>query len=193
MSWGRHTVVQLGERYGNLAVVAWRARPDGQKGRAVLVRCDCGTEKVLYPHALRSGNTRSCGCWRRSAGAAVARSAWMKFPGEAAFNHLFTSYRSAAKRNEREWGLTRDEFLALTKLPCHYCGAKPSKAYRTTNGCNGTYTYNGVDRVDNSRGYVTDNCVACCAICNRMKGVFTAAEYINRARAVAVRHGLIVT
>jgi hypothetical protein len=34
------------------------------------VRCDCGTEKVVYGRNLRRGATRSCGCLSREVTAA---------------------------------------------------------------------------------------------------------------------------
>lgn len=182
---GRFTSVTLGTRYGSLRTLEWRPRPDGKNGRAVLVQCDCGTQKILYPYVLLSGNTRSCGCWRATVVAAEACAAWQRFPGEAACNHLYASYRSAARRRTREWQLTKDEFRSLTRLPCYYCGTKPSKEYRTLNGCNGTYIYNGIDRKDNSRGYTLNNSVPCCFACNRMKGVMDAKEFIAHAQAIS--------
>ena len=31
------------------------------------------------------------------------------------------------------------------------------------------YLYNGIDRKDNYKGYVIDNCLPCCTICNKSK------------------------
>jgi hypothetical protein len=43
-------------------------------------------------------------------------------------------------------------------------------AMQCTNGSRGIYTYNGIDRVDNSKGYTPENTVPCCKICNKIKG-----------------------
>jgi hypothetical protein len=46
----------------------------------------------------------------------------------------------------------------------------------------GDYTYNGVDRIDNSIGYTKENCVPCCTICNWAKsnrGVDEFKDYIE--------------
>jgi len=55
-----------GERYGHLIVLA-EAKPQGspRKRRCVSVKCDCGVERIVHAEALRSGNTKSCGCYRR--------------------------------------------------------------------------------------------------------------------------------
>lgn len=52
-----------GQRFGKLTVVvrtgSIRNRP------AWLCRCDCGKELIVDGYALRSGNTKSCGCSRK--------------------------------------------------------------------------------------------------------------------------------
>ena len=39
------------------------------------------------------------------------------------------------------------------------------------------HKYNGVDRVDNSLGYIKENCVACCKICNNAKSTLSISEW----------------
>lgn len=61
----------IGERFGRLVVVAEVERSAHGKPR-VLVRCDCGGERVVLLPSLRSGRTTSCGCVRREVAAARA-------------------------------------------------------------------------------------------------------------------------
>ncbi len=67
----------------------------------------------------------------------------------------------------KEFLLTIEEYGKFLELPCCYC-----------NGALGTVTKGiGLDRVDNSIGYVVGNCVPCCQTCNSVKGHrFTAEE-----------------
>lgn len=52
-----------GARYGHLTIIKEVPRLNGE--RAIFVRCDCGTEKVVLFHNVRKGYTSSCGCkWR---------------------------------------------------------------------------------------------------------------------------------
>ena len=44
---------------------------------------------------------------------------------------------------------------------------------------NGDYLYNGLDRVDNNKGYFEDNVVPCCGVCNKMKGTMKQEEFLN--------------
>lgn len=53
---------ELGNTYGYLTVIA-RAE-NTKEGRAQwLCRCKCGNEVVVLGKHLRSGNTKSCGCY----------------------------------------------------------------------------------------------------------------------------------
>jgi hypothetical protein len=57
---GRSADIAPGSVFGMLTVIG---RGRNAKGvRAMLCRCECGTEKAVAAGSLRSGNTRSCGC-----------------------------------------------------------------------------------------------------------------------------------
>ena len=59
-----------------------------------------------------------------------------------------------------------------------YCGSEPSYKINTnTTDNHGDYMYNGIDRVDNIKGYDLDNCVTCCSLCNWMKRDLTIKEF----------------
>lgn len=38
----------------------------------------------------------------------------------------------------------------------------------------------GIDRVENDKGYILDNCVPCCAQCNRDKGSSSLCDFVAR-------------
>jgi hypothetical protein len=44
---------------------------------------------------------------------------------------------------------------------------------------NGEYLYNGLDRVDNTKGYIISNIVSCCGQCNRAKGILSQEEFLQ--------------
>lgn len=52
------------KRYGMLTALTEVEKPEHltTKHRYWLCKCDCGKEKILLMGALRSGNTKSCGC-----------------------------------------------------------------------------------------------------------------------------------
>lgn len=50
-----------GQRFGRLVVI--RREGSTQRGQAIWqCQCDCGCKTVVEGYALRSGNTKSCGC-----------------------------------------------------------------------------------------------------------------------------------
>jgi hypothetical protein len=48
----------------------------------------------------------------------------------------------------------------------------------------GNYKYNGLDRVDNNRGYEKDNIVPCCETCNKAKLQMSLGEFLNWIKRV---------
>lgn len=42
--------------------------------------------------------------------------------------------------------------------------------------------YNGIDRVDPTKGYIIDNCVPCCTTCNYMKRILQRDEFLDHVK-----------
>lgn len=42
----------------------------------------------------------------------------------------------------------------------------------------------GVDRVDNNQGYTEENCVSCCAMCNRMKSDWDVSMFFIKSKMI---------
>ena len=160
-----------GRRFGKLLVLE-RDYSIYHKRPYYLCRCDCGNEKIICGVSLtrKRGNTTSCGCM-------VGKYNKLKF-GEASFNSLFGKYRWGARIRGLGFKLTKNQFRKFTKQNCYYCGDEPSAVSIGTRK-NGGYRYNGVDRVDNSKGYTMGNCVSCCGVCNRMKRSMGKDEFIK--------------
>ena len=94
--------------------------------------------------------------------------------GESGFNFLFRNYKYNAKNRGLEFLLTKDEFRKLTKTNCFYCGNIPNYIHRKEKD---EYIYNGIDRVDNFKGYTKENSVACCGTCNMAKRKMSVIEF----------------
>jgi 5-methylcytosine-specific restriction endonuclease McrA len=133
-------------------------------------RCDCGTKKVIHGAAVISNNTKSCGCLNREIKAATA------LPGGlgAMRQVVLQNYKRGGKR--RKWLITEGEFFRLSQQDCHYCGEPPSQT-RKGAGRGHDFTYNGLDRVDTTKEYTTQNVVTCCKRCNVAKNDISVAEF----------------
>ena len=55
-----------GQRFGRLVCLRLaEEQPANTRGRLWLCHCDCGQDVRVHLNSLRSGNTRSCGCYMR--------------------------------------------------------------------------------------------------------------------------------
>lgn len=157
------------KKFGRLTVIK-RNGSDKWKQALWLCKCSCGTEKIIQGHRLREGKTKSCGCLKTE----LIR----MNPGIANMRRLISGYKKDAKRRELKWNLTEEQFAELTQKNCYYCGAKPNNVGKSKT-CNGDYIYNGLDRIDNTKGYTINNVVPCCKICNRAKSDLALQEFQN--------------
>ncbi len=157
----------IGKKFNKLTVIE-KLGIDNWHSQRWLCQCDCGKTKSITTHNLIASNIRSCGCLRGQ---------HLALPNGISVSHvLIGAYKRAARLNNREFTLSQDEFLNIIKQPCFYCGSLPSQVWKYE--CNtGNFAHNGIDRVDNSRGYTPDNIVPCCKICNRSKGNMSQQEF----------------
>lgn len=163
-----------GQRFGNLLVTE---RAPSRAGR-VYWKClhDNGDIWEVCAAKLRSGHT---------SGKASKQRHQKMGRGEAAKNAALVSHRHGAKRRGIEDTLTDEKVFELHASNCFYCDSPPSN--KKSDGYNGDYLYNGIDRVDNNQGYVSTNCVPCCKYCNVAKGTQTTRDFLLRSINIADR------
>jgi hypothetical protein len=101
----------------------------------------------------------------------------------SAFNAVMNDYRQQAKRRGLLWSLTSEEARKLFEAPCVFCGRPPVQRKKIPSG-RGHFYFNGIDRVDNSTGYVLPNCVTCCWMCNWMKRDLSTSEFLEHVRLI---------
>jgi len=104
--------------------------------------------------------------------------------GVASMRELIIDYKRNSKKRGYSYELTNEQFEEITQKNCYYCGAKPNNIHKTRRHYNGDYIYNGLDRIDNSKGYTIDNIVPCCKICNFAKRNLTSQEFRNWIKKV---------
>jgi len=85
-------------------------------------------------------------------------------------HELLKKYKNSAKKRGHSFELTLEEFNYLIQQNCHYCGSPPHLYHKAWGVIReGGFLYNGIDRVDSSLGYLTENVVPCCKECNYLK------------------------
>jgi len=107
----------------------------------------------------------------------------LKFLDQSAFGKLLYEYVEHADRNNVPFNLTYEQVYELTKGTCYYCGVPPTQERRSNRGRT-IYLFNGIDRLDNSKGYTTENSVSCCSRCNYGKKAMSEDEFVGWVKAV---------
>lgn len=145
----------------------------GGSGNTFDFMCKCGNgfslskEYDIYePEQLR------CSACKRSVQPLV---------GERA---VYKRVKSDANRAGREFDLPMDWFKHAIHAPCHYCGRSDRNSISVPSKRPGEwlvrdFKYNGLDRLNNDIGYVIQNCVPCCYICNRAKNSMVYQDFIE--------------
>jgi len=140
--------------------------------------CRCGKEKKVEHYSLLFGGTKSCGCFARGRYSNYEVQRRSRNRDDILTPVLYSQYRKGAKKRNVEFSLSYDLFKSLIKEKCFYCGIDPSKEFSVLE-YHGYILYNGIDRVDNTNGYLPDNVVPCCETCNRAKLKMTQKDFIS--------------
>lgn len=165
MVFTRLTVLELSQRYNGFPT--W------------LCRCECGNLTKVNSYKLLNGHTKSCGC--------LQRESRMKPKSIAGLNAVIRGYKKNAEKRQLSWKLTDSDVLAITQLPCFYCGKLPANEIKSNISENGKYIYNGIDRLDNLLGYTINNVVPCCYKCNVLKKDFSVESMKKVLRKLGYR------
>lgn len=166
---------ELNQKFGRMTLIEIIAPEDPYRFTRYRCLCDCGTEKFVTISRLYSGRVVSCGCSTRDRAVVLGKNNRLK-EGNSTENSLLSGYKYAAKKRDLAFDLTKEEAHKLFLGDCYYCGIHPSRTaqYET---CVESFTFNGIDRVDNALGYTLTNCVSACTTCNKAKNSMSIAEF----------------
>ena len=166
-----------GKKFGLLTAIKPIIIP-GKNYRKWLCLCDCGTYKEVRTSYLLSNEpgkrTRSCGC-NKSKFLSDLNS--LEY-GLSSKNVLIKNYKRRAEKKNLKFELDNEQLDSLFLGNCFYCGTAPSNELKGGKSCIGTYTYNGIDRLDSGKGYIKGNVVSCCKFCNQAKNDRTVNEFL---------------
>jgi len=152
--------------------------------------CSCGNVFECSTSRLRGliPKIKSCGC-KNFHGYHHNRKGT---PAERSYKALHNRYKQTASKRGIEFRLSESDVVSLFEQSCYYCGRKPSTKY---NVCitisekprsahkewmdDAWIVYNGIDRIDNSKGYTTNNTVPCCKTCNYAKLEMSLDDFLG--------------
>jgi hypothetical protein len=158
----------------------WTIIDFSKEKRKYHVKCICGNTSYVSSSTLKSGKSKSCGCMQKqNVHKKIKNSNYLSIRKK-----IYGNYMRAAKRRNYSFDISFDEFSSLITENCYYCGQEPNMTYKygRTTKINqfieyDEFKYNGVDRIDNTKGYTDDNCVSCCKICNNSKSTLDLSEW----------------
>jgi len=174
-------LISVGDRFGMLTAVKYVGmssesnRKDSKRFAVWLFKCDCGGHvehsSRYVKYRSKVGQRLHCGC-----------SPTNKKSDYGARNKIIRGYIESARNRGLVFELTEDQMINLFAGNCAYCGREPSQVSRSGVKLM-PFVYNGIDRVDNSLGYLPSNVVSCCKWCNYAKlkmGDAEFAEWLER-------------
>ena len=173
----------IGMRYSMLMVVeklpskVYGDKSKYYKKRMWLCKCDCGNMTEANTGSLTCDKKKSCGCLTSTKSAENSiKSRYKIVKQDAGYRSIYSSYKLNAKSRKFDFNIDFDYAVSIMKSDCHYCGIEPSNTYMKSYY---NATYNGIDRVDNTKGYEMDNIVSCCKMCNIAKNNNTEEYFLQ--------------
>ena len=84
----------------------------------------------------------------------------------------YKEYINGALKREYEFLLSFEEFSELIDKECIYCNHNIFEEV------------NGIDRIDNLKGYTKENTVPCCEMCNRIKYIYHPLFFLEKCKII---------
>lgn len=172
-----------GKRFGKLFVQELSTYRNKRGQLYWLCLCDCGNAKTVKGAHMTRGGVDSCGC-----NTGTKRSLKLRKPVLPQFLKIqFNSYRMSAQSRNLNFEFSIEEFQTFLFKNCFYCDSHPYAVWthQYIDGTQESIFWNGIDRVDSQKGYVSENCVTCCKICNQAKMNTQLVEFIAWMKRVA--------
>jgi len=177
-----------GQKFERLSVIKYSHTVKPRGNAFYLCLCECGNKIEVQSGHLKSGHTKSCGCFQQEKTKINSiNNTW----GRKYDNPQIISSKFIWKISYSD-GCSYEKFMILSQQPCYYCGILPSNNFNKYINKDGKltnsevkrfwaeqayFTYNGLDRIDSSKDHSEDNIVPCCFRCNRAKDDMSIEEF----------------
>lgn len=155
-----------GKTFGHLKVLKFH-RYSSYSHKYWVCQCICGKQIYARQDHLKRGERLSCGCKTERHPNRKKRE---RNPERRKAIRTFNNYKSRSKKLKISFSLTKEQFVSVIEQPCFYCGE--SELVHT------------IDRVDSKRGYVEDNVVPACLMCNVAKNKYSQDVFLAWVRKI---------
>lgn len=143
-----------GKRFGRLIVIEKSDKiiyPNGKTSVTWLCRCDCGENVIVESKSLKSGNTKSCGCFRKEHSSE-------KFKKHNMYGtRIYGIWAQMVQRCTNKKSDSRGIYIKRGIKICKEWRESPEEFIKWSmeNGYEDTLT---IDRINNDKGYSPENC-----------------------------------
>ena len=182
---GRPIESLVGQTFGVMVVTKFLRR----EGRNTYweLQCACGNIDERHTESLmatrKRGALTSCGC---KDGEAKKK----QYTEEGLLLTLrdkpYERYKVMASQRKISFKLTKEQVRTLITQNCHYCDTPPNNHYTQAYSQfpENMITYQGIDRLDSSKGYVKENVVSCCKECNIAKNDYSPEFFLAHVQNI---------
>ena len=177
-------------RIGRLLVLTQAESRRGKSGSSKIFwvcQCDCGKQVEIAAMALNCRKpTQSCGCLQLEV---VTQQGYNNYKGKgvSVLHSAYSKYKWRASKKNIQFDLSEQDFNDLILGDCYYCDAVPSSLHRAELNIENTLV-NGIDRIDNTLGYVYGNVVSCCGVCNTAKSDNSLGDFLSMISRIYNKH-----
>jgi len=91
----------------------------------------------------------------------------------------YGNYIRSARDKNLDFSISFEDYKEIVCGNCYYCGTIADKGF------------NGIDRKDQTMGYIIDNCVNCCQMCNYMKGSLNDIVFVKMVEHILTHNKII--
>ncbi len=167
-------------KFGFLKPIKYEQR---KHGSGWICKCKCGKECFVRTYKLV--NNKQFACINCTASLVQTRKTNISNLGLK--RRIFREYKRGAINRNYSFILTEKEFFNLIIQDCYFCGQKPvlyKQDISYQNICEENFKRNGIDRLDNSKGYTKENSVTCCKYCNYAKNDQSKESFLNHVKKI---------
>ena len=177
-------IYEIGQTYGDYTILnreSYTSSSGKTDQRLVCLNNKTGKEVRIHPSGLKK-NVENCKKLQE-----IFDKGWYQYTYR---KYLYRTYKKGAEVRNLNFDISFDEFNDLVSKNCVYCGSEPtipiSKRYEQSKQftTDPDAKFNGIDRIDSSKGYTIDNCVPCCSKCNSMKLDYTKQEFLEHIHKI---------
>lgn len=168
---------ELNTKIGNLLIVDYSSSKCYYR-----FKCSCGKEFIGTAQTIKQKYKQLEKFGTAGCKLCINKIRREQLPEVEFYTPIYKQYkRDAIKRSNRTFELSKEEATKLFTSSCHYCNANPSNSIKIGERI---ITYQGIDRMEQDKGYISSNVVPCCKTCNYAKNVLNYNEFLQHINKI---------